>query len=65
MPFYTHILNNQIVVSRLTGEPPRLPSRKVPLDSVEGFAMKTKVLCLNILGMKMLCKLGRKSYRQE
>ena len=65
VPFYTHILNNQIVVSRLTGEPPRLPSRKVPLYSVEGFAMKTKVLCLNILGMKMLCKLGRKSYRQE
>ena len=56
-PFYSYILNNQIVVNSLTGELPILPSRTVSLRNVKGLAMTAKALCLDLFGIKTLCKI--------
>lgn len=56
--YYMHVLNIQLDVVKLTGEPPRLPARKVSLHpNLYSNRQWLKALALNILGLRQLCKL--------
>lgn len=57
--FYLHVLNVQLSVSLLTGNPPLLPTRRIRhLRRLRG-AELIKAVGLNLLGVRGLCRLYR------
>jgi len=58
--YYADILNIQMDVCRMTGDEPTIPVMKFPfnLHSTTSLISETKLLLLNILGIKKLCKIN-------
>lgn len=56
--YYMHVLNIQMDVFELTGNDPILPQRSISIGNVRGI-LKLKVLLLNLLGIKTLCKFNK------
>ena len=57
--WYMQTLNIQIDVCRFCNEQPILPSRQLPLHIAATLPGKIKILLLNTIGIKLLCKLYR------
>ena len=59
--YYLHLLNIQMDVCELTGDPPRLPKRTVrPVGSTR---QKLKAITLNTLGINGLCRISKIIHR--
>lgn len=59
--YYLHLLNIQMDVCELTGDPPRLPRRTVrPVGSAK---QKLKAIALNTLGINVLCRISKLIHR--
>lgn len=56
--YYMHVLNIQMDVFELTGNALILPQRSISIGNVRGI-LKLKVLLLNLLGIKTLCKFNK------
>ena len=55
--YYLHLLNIQMDVYELTGDEPRLKFRRTkPVGNIK---QKTKLITLNLLGIKGICKLNK------
>lgn len=56
--YYLHVLNIQMDVCELTGEPPILPSLSVKPKNFDGVS-KLKAIAMNVLGIKILCHINK------
>lgn len=62
--YYMHVLNIQLDVCRLGGQPPTLPLRRVsPLARGLTATQRVKALLLNTIGLELLCKINNKTHR--
>lgn len=61
--YYLHVLNIQIDVCRLTGEPPRLSNKKVWHWRGLSPRQLTKALLLNVLGVRGVCRIFSNNLR--
>ena len=63
-PYYMHVLNIQLDVTRLTGQPPLLPMRHVsPWSKHYSVSQSLKALAINLLGINRLCKINTLTQR--